>query len=111
MMPKQQFFSVADVCKRTGLKSRSLQFWDEQGIVIPIRGSLKLAGRRSESRPVRLYTAEQVELIGKLRKARQHFQLTLAEAVKLVETGLPVRVITEPVEINGVLIVPKRREK
>ncbi len=94
-----KLYTTNEVSEATGATLRQLQYLDDNGHVVPSRGWV---GKKPNAR---LYSADQIRQIKRMMDIRSTFRLHLRE----IPPSGKVRIITIPTEINGVLIIPKRR--
>ncbi len=88
-------YTTLEVSEQTGATLRQLQWWDTQNWVVPERGV----------RRQRLYSASQIGQIRRLMEIRRDYRMRFASIPKHGR----VRIITQPTEINGVLVIPRAK--
>lgn len=91
-------FTTREVSEKTGATLRQLQFWDEQGYIIPRREGHS-----------RVYTARQLRTVQKLVNFRKNHRIWFSR-FSLAEIGRAV-IVTEPTMIGGRLVIPAAKGK
>ena len=97
MAKQERLFSSTEVVAMTGITYRQLQFWDERGHVKPKnhthRERFMFGGYR------RLYTREQIDLIGYIAVVTRHGHLQVGAAIEkakeLKRRGLDRRMVEQ----------------
>ncbi len=69
-------YQIGEVCQRTGLTQRALHYYDEIGLLVP---SERLNGGQ------RLYSAADLERIGRIKNLKQLLGLSLSEIKRILD--------------------------
>lgn len=82
MKLKQRYYSIGDVCKRFGIKTHTLRYWEKKAAMTPLIQPVK----RSHAR--RYYTELCLSNIGKMHKLINEMGYSINDAVKELADGL-----------------------
>lgn len=97
-------YTSGQVSAKTGATLRQLQWWDERGILKPLRVKNPGVGRGK----LREYSEEQLQVAYRIMALRRQssFNFKSKRGQMILKYKGPVQFIKEPTVIGGMLVVP-----